>query len=214
MWLLQMKQTDGMEIMHGRNGREYRLSDLPRISVNGYCRKTRTIYEFLGCFYNGHTCLPIRDVSNLSGDTVVERYEGNLLRLEQIKPAGYLVNIQRECEFGEADIVKPEQPAHPIVQQSPLCTRDVLYGGRTKAMRLHYKACENEATQYVDVMNLYSYIFKYFKFPVGHPVIHVGDVCKDKEACLRLKGLFKCSMDTPERFYHPVHQYRYNNKLM
>jgi len=29
--------------------------------------------------------------------------------------------------------------AHPLVQRSPLCTRDALYGGRTEAMRLHYK---------------------------------------------------------------------------
>jgi hypothetical protein len=30
---------------------------------------------------------------------------------------------------------------------------------------------------------------KYFKFPVGHPVMHVGDACKDKEACLRMEDL-------------------------
>jgi hypothetical protein len=34
-------------------------------------------------------------------------------------------------------------------------------------------------------MSLYPYICKYFKFPVGHPVIHVGDACKDKEAVYR-----------------------------
>ena len=33
--------------------------------------------------------------------------------------------------------------------------------------------------QYVDVMSLYLYICKYLKFPVGHPILHVGDVCKD-----------------------------------
>jgi hypothetical protein len=34
MWLLHMEQTDGVEIMHGRNGREYRLPKLPRFSVD------------------------------------------------------------------------------------------------------------------------------------------------------------------------------------
>ena len=52
-------------------------------------------------------------------------------------------------------------------------------------MRLHYKALVGETIQYVGVMSLYRYIFKYFKFLVGHPVVHVGDPCKDKEACLR-----------------------------
>jgi hypothetical protein len=39
---------------------------------------------------------------------------------------------------------KRELLTHPIVQQSPLHKRDALYGGRTEAMRLHYKARENE----------------------------------------------------------------------
>ena len=67
-------------------------------------------------------------------------------------------------------------------------------------MRLHYKAREGETIQYVEFMNLYRYICKYFKFPVGLPQIHVGDTCKDREACLRNEGLMKCSIDPPERF--------------
>jgi len=87
--------------------------------------------------------------------------------------------VQWECEFDE----KTELLAHPIVRQSPLYTRDAQYGSRTEDMRLHYKVRENETLQYVDVMSLYTYICKYFKFPVGHPIIHVGDVCKDMEIC-------------------------------
>jgi len=70
-------------------------------------------------------------------------------------------------------------------------------------MRLHYKARENEKFQYVDVMSLHPYICKYFKFPVGHPIIHVEDACKDIEACLRKDGLIKCSIVPPERFITP-----------
>ena len=73
---------------------------------------------------------------------------------------------------------------HPIVEQSPLRTRDTLYGGRTEAMSLYRKARENKTIQYVDVMSLYPYICKYFNFPIGRPVIHVGDACRDIEACL------------------------------
>ena len=46
MWLLHIEQTDGCKIMHARNGREYRLSDLPNFSVNGYFAETRTFYDF------------------------------------------------------------------------------------------------------------------------------------------------------------------------
>ena len=103
---------------------------------------------------------------------------------------------------------------HPIVEQSPLYTRDALYGGRTEAMRLHYKARENEQIQYVYVMSLYTYICKYFKFPIWHPIIHVGDACKNKEACLQMEGLIKCSIGPPMNFYHPVLHFRSNNKLL
>ena len=36
MWLLHMEQEDGVIIMHGRNGREYRVPELPHFSVDGY----------------------------------------------------------------------------------------------------------------------------------------------------------------------------------
>jgi len=95
---------------------------------------------------------------------------------EQIKRAGYLFKVQWECEFDDAG--KPELLPHPIVLQSPLNTRDALYEGRTEAMRLHYMY---ETIQYVHAIILYPYICNNFKFPIRHPIIHVGDACKDKE---------------------------------
>ena len=47
MWLLHMQQTDGVRIMHGRNGRDDSLPEFASFSVNGYCPETRTFYEFL-----------------------------------------------------------------------------------------------------------------------------------------------------------------------
>jgi hypothetical protein len=108
---------------------------------------------------------------------------------------------------------KPELLTHPIVEQS-LHTGDALYGGRTEAMRLHYKARENETIQYIDVIILYPYICKYSKFPIGYPIIHIGDACKNKEACLQMDGLIKCSIVPPRNLYHPVLPYRSNNKLV
>jgi hypothetical protein len=78
-----------------------------------------------------------------------------------------------------------ELTTHPMVQHSPLNTRDLLYGGRTEATRLHYKVGERESIQYVDVMSLYPFVCKYFKIPVGHPVIHVGDACRDMDTMLQ-----------------------------
>jgi len=111
--------------------------------------------------------------------------------------------------------IKPELLTHPIVRHSPLHIRDSLYGGRTEALRLHHKIAKNEETiQYCDVMNVYPYICKYFKFPIGHPVVHAGDTCKDIRAFLQMEGLIKCTILPPTDLYHPVLPFRCNKKLL
>jgi len=140
---------------------------LQHYSVDGYCAETRNVYECVGCYYHGCTCQSFRQVKTMSGETLAERYEQTLSRFEQIKRAGYEVKIQWEYQFDEAKIVeqKPELLTHPIVRHAHLTTRDALYGGRTEAMRLHYKTREEESVQYCDIMGLYPYIIKYFLFP-------------------------------------------------
>jgi hypothetical protein len=73
MWLVYREKVDGCTIMHGRNAREYRLPELPRLSVNGFCRETKTVYEFFDCYFQGHTCLQYRDIPTMGGDTLAER---------------------------------------------------------------------------------------------------------------------------------------------
>jgi len=75
-------------------------------------------------------------------DTLAERYERIMSRLKQITGAEYLVKIRWECKIDDEGL--PELLAPSIVKQSPLCTRDALYGGQSEAMRQHYKARENE----------------------------------------------------------------------
>ena len=47
-----------------------------------------------------------------------------------------------------------------------------------------------------------------------HPRIHVGDACKDVEACLPMDGLIMCTIVPPQKLCHPVLPYRCNKKLM
>jgi len=58
MCLLHMEEMDGVKIVHCRKGHEYRLPELPRLSVDGYCPETKTLYEFFGCFWHRHKCQP------------------------------------------------------------------------------------------------------------------------------------------------------------
>jgi len=41
MLLLHMEHTDRAVIKHARNGREYRLPELPHFSVDGICSETK-----------------------------------------------------------------------------------------------------------------------------------------------------------------------------
>jgi G:T-mismatch repair DNA endonuclease (very short patch repair protein) len=94
MWLLYREKVDGIKILHARNRRVYRLPELPHLSMDGFCPEQRKVLEFLGCFWDGHTCLPFRDVTTMCGDTLSQRYEQTPARIEQITRAGYQVEIK------------------------------------------------------------------------------------------------------------------------
>ena len=81
-------------------------------------------------------------------------------------------------------------------------------------MRLHHKVGDGETIQYVDLMSLYPYECKYFKFPIGNPVIHVSDACQDMQAMLLKDGLMKCSILSPRHLYHPVLPFRCYKRLL
>ena len=100
------------------------------------------------------------------GDTLAERYEQTMARLQRITGTGYTVEVVWESQF-DKDILPhhPELKHHPIVHHAPLNTRDVLYGCRTEAMILHYATGEGETLHYYDVMSLYPYVCEYSKFP-------------------------------------------------
>jgi hypothetical protein len=123
--------------------------------------------------------MPYRDTATLGrdNDTLAQRYEQTMTRLEQITKAGYEVEIMWECEF-DRDIL----PKHPklrnnlLVQHTSLNTRHALYGGRTEAMGLHKIEEGQETIEYCDVMSLYPYICKYGTFPIVPPVMLVTTV--------------------------------------
>ena len=51
-----------------------------------------------------------------NGQTLAERYEQTLARIEQLKSAGNTVKVQWECEF---DRVDDDLQRHPIVRHAP-----------------------------------------------------------------------------------------------
>ena len=71
-----------------------------------------------------------RDVTTGAGDTLDECYKKTMARLEQITQARYQVEVQWECDFDKGSLAgHPQLKTHPIIQHSPLNTRDALYRG-------------------------------------------------------------------------------------
>jgi hypothetical protein len=129
MRLVYRETTYGCHILHGINGREYTLPELPNLSVDGFCAETKTVFAFNGCYLHGHTRQPFHDITTVAGDTLAECYEMTMAQLAQITQSGYQVEVHWECDFDEGILAAhPELKTHPIVQHEPLYTRDALYG--------------------------------------------------------------------------------------
>ena len=64
------------------------------VKVDGYCASTRTVYEFLGCYWHGHSCLP-----NSGNDLQQERLAKTKLRLQYTLELGYNLEVMWECEW-------------------------------------------------------------------------------------------------------------------
>jgi G:T-mismatch repair DNA endonuclease (very short patch repair protein) len=100
------QQTDTCSIWYGRNGREYRLPELPHLKVDGYCEETGTVCEFNWCYWHGcPSCQILRDVVTIHEGTLAEPYELTMNRVGVITQAGYKIEMQWECDF-DRDILK------------------------------------------------------------------------------------------------------------
>ena len=93
--------------------------------------------------------------------------------------------------------------------QDRLDPRDSFFGGRTNAVKLHYKAKEDEKIQYYDFTSLYPWTNKYCRYPVGHPTIITSDF-RDVSDYF---GLAKIKVLPSRKLYHPVLPYRSQGKL-
>ena len=90
------------------------------------------------CYWNGHSCLLFRDVATICGEeTLAERHEKKLFRLERITRVGYQVRVQWECEFDVTLCKKPKLLA-AVDEHLPFRNRYSLCGGLSQDMRLHY----------------------------------------------------------------------------
>ena len=196
MWLFHFDQTDGVAIKHARNGREYRLPELPQFSVDVYSEEANTVYKFFWCYFHGCTCQRFRDVITTNGDNLAARYEQTMGRLEQIIRAEHHVNFQWECEFDKSGIATQVLLAHPTVCTIPCVPRTLcIVSNRGNAPTLYCPGgqeflicCRHEP------LSVHMQLLQFPGGPSGHP-------CGRR---LQRQGSLKCSIVPPERLYHHV----------
>ena len=135
-WLAYIGRTKD-NLIHAGNRREVRPPRVPDVKV-GFCPETNEVFEYLGCLWHGcPSCMPNRDKPiGKTQETLVNRYEETMARLQKIRHAGHNVISIWGCEFRKLLLQSPglenELSSHPYVKNSPINIRDALYGVEPK----------------------------------------------------------------------------------
>ena len=118
-----------------------------------------------------------------------------------------------ECQWDQlvkenpqiTEFIKNEKDIRPDLKP-----RDALFGGRTNAALLYYKAKWNEKIKYVDFTSVYPSVMKTCKFPVGFPQV----ISENFDSIDNYFGLIHCQLLPPQNILFPVLPTRYDNKLL
>ncbi|KAK3745286.1 hypothetical protein QZH41_013954 [Actinostola sp. cb2023] len=112
-------------------------------------------------------------------------------------------------QLGDDDGTFPQWMKH----REPLNPREGLFGGRTNALKLHFKCPEGSRIDYVDFTSLYpSVMLSGGAYPVGHPTL----IRRDFQTPLteHYYGFNKVKVLPPRHLYIPVLPSHIQNKLM
>jgi hypothetical protein len=107
--------------------------------VDGFDKKSNTVYQYYGCFWHGCTkCYSSDFIYNKNKTTMEDLYEKTIERSEQLKKAGYNLIEMWECEWTKSKEYKKEmkQIEEEIKELEELNPRNVFFGGRTNATKL------------------------------------------------------------------------------
>lgn len=99
-WLDYIAKKENIHIEHGRNCQEKVIigGRKGRISVDGYCQETNTVYEFQGCYYHGCQKCYSPEWSNRHGVTAIEKRLKDFIKQHRIRVLGYNVVMVWECD--------------------------------------------------------------------------------------------------------------------
>jgi hypothetical protein len=212
VWLDWLAKKSGKEIQHARNVGEYQIPNT-RFHVDGFDPISKTVFEFLGCRWHGHTCINDRQAydprTKMSMDKLLIATD---LRLAEIEAQGFKIQKIWECEFDKllSDDEELKSFAAGHESQPPIKLRHSLFGGRTSPVKLRHDVAPGEVIRYYDFTSLYPFINYTADYPTGHPTIITTNFDETLEGYY---GIVKLKILAPKDLFIPVLPYRTNGIL-
>jgi hypothetical protein len=209
-WLEFLIHSEKRQIIHQRNSVNGEVK-IGNFRVDGFEKKTKTVFEFNGCFFHGHKdCIvdmnAVNPVLKKSYQALSDKTEA---RKQQLQEKGYRVVEMWGCEW-EKRRKSPEVLtflASSNISTTPLNPKDAFFGGRVECFKL---VDEGEIGSF-DVNSLYPFVLATKKFPVGHPTIVISNTGTDLSPYF---GFVKCDVLPPPDLLIPVLPTKSGGKLI
>ena len=153
-WLRWRSEIDNVYIQHAMNGGEHFIPTVGK--VDGFCKKTNTVYQFQGCFWHGCSrCYTGDRINPVNQRDMLELQRTTERKNQGIRDLGYTLVEVYQCELRKDVEFKKWCKNNTVGIVTLLNPRDALYGGRTNVTKLTYEFKENEYGRYLDFVSLY-----------------------------------------------------------
>jgi hypothetical protein len=206
-WLEYISERDCIHIQHvGNSDKEY-FNSWANKKVDGYCRETKTCYEFYGCLYHGciHCYINREDKHPIRrNETIEEVYQDTMKKQQRLEGSNdnrHVVVIW-ECEWNEIKqtISYSKLQRYEALAEYLILDREMFYGGRTEVFCPYVKADETHSLDYIDVCSLYPTVCARDELPIGHPTRYFGRNAEQQRHRLsnhhshRIFGFVRCKI--------------------
>ena len=173
----QASKNPEYEIRHAGNYHKEWYDVDTASHVTGYCRRTRTIFEYYDCLYYGcPTCYADkRDSDELHPTRKIPwKYVMAYTEQKQIKLRFNNVYDQVVVHWSHNNHIMDDFPWDPEVGNL-MPIRSIFYGGRTEVFSAFCNPGKlGMKVQYDDVCSLYPYICSYRDLPTGIHKVYLG----------------------------------------